>query len=155
MSGFIINLATLAAGSSRLEARATAEELQLPPAEWPGGVEAALELDRTGNLVTIRGRVRSAARLGCVRCLRTFELPVAVDLAVVADRAGGRGRLEEDLEADGYMMFHDGRQLDLRGEARESLLLELPITPHCREDCPGLCPRCGADLNDGSCGCAA
>ena len=155
MSGFIINLATLAAGTNRLEARATAEELQLPPGEWPGGVAATLELDRTGNLVTIRGRVRAAARLECVRCLRTFELPVAADLAVVADRSGGRGRLEEDLEADDYMMFHDGRQLDLREEARESLLLELPITPHCREDCPGLCPRCGADLNEGSCGCAA
>jgi len=155
MSGFIINLATLAAGASRLEARATAEELQLPPAEWPGGVEAALALDRAGELVAIRGRVRSAARLECVRCLRTFDLPVTADLTVVTDRAGGRGRLERDLETDDYMKFHDGRQLDLREEAREALLLELPITPHCREDCRGLCPRCGADLNDGPCGCAA
>ena len=38
---------------------------------------------------------------------------------------------------------------------RESLLLELPITPRCREECPGLCPKCGHDLNDGPCGCAA
>jgi uncharacterized protein len=155
MSGFIINLATLAAGRSRLEARATAEELELPPSEWPGGVEATFELDRAGQLVTIRGRVRSAARLECVRCLKTFDLPVTVDLAVVADRGGVRGRIEEDLATDDDMVFHDGRQLDLREEARESLLLELPISPHCREDCPGLCPRCGADLNDGSCGCAA
>ena len=154
MSGFIINLASLAAGTSRLEARATAEELQLPPAVWPGGAEADLELDRAGELVAIRGRLRSAARLECVRCLKAFELPVVVDVTMVADRSGGRGRLEEDLETDHYMLFHDGRQLDLREEARESLLLELPITPHCREDCRGLCPRCGADLNDGPCGCA-
>jgi uncharacterized protein len=155
MSGFIINLATLAAGASRLEARATAEELQLPPAEWPVGIEASLGLDRTGDLVSVRGKVRSSARLECVRCLQTFELPLAVDLTVVADRAGGRVRLEEELEADDYMLFHDGRQLDLREQARESLLLELPITPHCREDCRGLCPRCGADLNLGACGCPA
>ncbi len=155
MSGLIINLATLAAGMSRLEARATAEELQLPSAEWPGSVEAVLALDRTGDLVAIRGRIRSDARLECVRCLMAFDLPVAADLTVVADRAGGRGRLEEDLEADDYMKFHDGRQLDLREEARDALLLELPITPHCREDCRGLCPRCGADLNEGPCGCAA
>jgi DUF177 domain-containing protein len=155
MSGFIINLGTLAAGSSRLETRATAEELQLPPAEWPVGIEASLGLDRTGDLVSVRGRVRSSARLQCVRCLSTFELPLVVDLAVVADRAGGRVRLEEELEADDYMLFHDGRQLDLREQARESLLLELPITPHCREDCRGLCPRCGADLNLGACGCPA
>ena len=155
MSGLVINLATLAAGTSRLEATATAEELQLPPAEWLRGAEATLQLDCTGELVAVRGRIRSAAHLECVRCLRSFDLPVTTDLTVVADRAGGRGRLEEDLEADDYMKFHDGRQLDLREEAREALLLELPITPHCREDCRGLCPRCGADLNDGPCGCAA
>ena len=155
MSGFIINLATLAAGASRREARATAEELQLPAAEWPGEVEASLGLDRTGDLVSVRGRVRSSARLECVRCLRSFELPLTVDLTVVADRAGSRVRLEEDLEADDYMLFHDGRELDLSEQVREALLLELPITPHCREDCRGLCPRCGADLNQGACGCLA
>ena len=154
MSGFIINLATLAAGTSRLEATATAEELQLPSAEWPRGAEATLDLNRTGELVAVRGRVRSAAHLECVRCMRLFDLAVAADLMVVADRAGGRGRLEEDLEADGHMKFHDGRQLDLHEEAREALLLELPMTPHCQEDCRGLCPRCGADLNEGPCGCA-
>jgi len=154
MSGFIINLAALAAGASRLEARATAEELQLPLGDWPGGVEAMLELDRAGDFVAIRGRLRAGARLDCVRCLKAFDLPVVADVTMVADRAGGRDRLEQELEADHYMLFHDGRQLDLREEARESLLLELPITPHCREDCRGLCPRCGADLNDGPCGCA-
>jgi len=155
MSGFIINLATLAVGANHLEAVATAEELQLPPDEWPGGVEAALALDRTGELVAIRGRVRSAARLECVRCLRTFDLAITADLTVVMDRAGGRPRLGHELERDDDMKLHDGRLLDLREEAREALLLELPITPHCREDCRGLCPRCGADLNDGPCGCAA
>ena len=155
MSGFIINLATLAAGASRLETRATAEELQLLPSEWPEGVDATLELDRSGELVAIRGHLRYTARLDCVRCLNAFDLPIGVDMTMVADRAAGGSRLEADLEADRYMMFHDGRQLDLREEARESLLLELPITPHCREDCRGLCPRCGADLNEGPCGCPA
>src|SRR5262249_41790007 len=104
----------------------------------------------------IRGRVRSAARLECVRCLRTFDLPITADLTVVMDRAAGRSRLghEHELERDDDMKFHDGRLLDLREEARAALLLGLPITPHCREDCRGLCPRCGADLNDGPCGCA-
>jgi uncharacterized protein len=155
MSGLIINLASLAAGMTRLEATVTAEDLDLPPAEWPGGAEANLHLDRTGEMVAVRGRIRSAAHLECVRCLRPFDLPISTDLTVVADRAGGRGRVDKDLEADDYMKFHDGRQLDLRGEAREALLLELPITPHCRDDCRGLCPRCGADLNEGPCGCAA
>jgi len=53
------------------------------------------------------------------------------------------------------MLFHDGRRLDLRETVREALLLELPITPVCREDCPGLCPKCGADLSLGPCRCGA
>lgn len=155
MSGFIINLAAVAVGTHRLEVRATAEDLELSAVDWPEGVEATLGLDRTGDLVSVRGRLRASARLECVRCLRVIDLPLTVELAVVADRAAGRGRLETDLEADDHMMFHDGRELDLREQARETLLLELPITPHCREDCRGLCPRCGADLNQGQCECPA
>jgi uncharacterized protein len=47
------------------------------------------------------------------------------------------------------MRFHDGRRLNLTEDAREALLLEVPMTPLCREDCAGLCPRCGAELNTG------
>lgn len=154
MSGFVINLGTLPQGSSTLESRSEAAELDLLPAEWPGDVRARFDLDRTGELVSVRGRLRASARLECVRCLKIFDLPVDVTTTVVADRGGGPRRLEEELEADSFMKFHDGRQLDLREEAREALLLELPITPHCRQDCRGLCPRCGADLNEGPCGCA-
>jgi len=46
-----------------------------------------------------------------------------------------------------------GDQLDLRPMVRELLLLEVPDTPLCREDCAGLCPQCGADRNTVECGC--
>jgi uncharacterized protein len=154
MSGFIINLGTLPAGSASLEVGATALDLELSPEEWPEAIRADLDLDRTGDLVAVRGRIQARARLECVRCLEIFDLPVTVSMTVVADRAGAARGHEEELEANDYMKFHDGRQLDLRTEAREALLLELPITPHCREECRGLCPRCGANLNEGPCGCA-
>ncbi|MDE3205128.1 MAG: DUF177 domain-containing protein [Acidobacteriota bacterium] len=46
-----------------------------------------------------------------------------------------------------------GEMLDLRPLVRDAILLELPIAPLCREGCAGLCPTCGADLNDGPCTC--
>ena len=46
-----------------------------------------------------------------------------------------------------------GDYLDLRPLVRDALLLELPVAPLCRDDCRGLCPRCGADLNSGPCDC--
>jgi uncharacterized protein len=155
MSGFLINLATLPAGTSRLEVQASAASIGLSEQDWTEPVRAELSLDRSGEQVTVRGDIHGTARLECVRCLREFGLRVEAPVLVHADRAGTSRRDEQDaLERDDYMRFHDGRQLDLGGEAREALLLEIPIDPHCREDCKGLCPRCGADRNEGECGCA-
>jgi uncharacterized protein len=155
MSAFVINLATVNPGRNRVEEQAEAKALDLPEPEWAGNVRGAFDLDRNGNQVALRGRVSAVARLECVRCLREFERAVEAELTVLADRSGGARRVEDDLERDHYMKFHDGRQLDVREEAREALLLELPITPLCEEACKGLCPHCGADLNLGPCGCEA
>jgi uncharacterized protein len=153
MSAFVINLATVNPGRNRVEARAEATALDLPGAQWPGEVRGVFDIDRAGNQVALMGTVSTLARLECVRCLQSFDRPVEAELTVLADRSGSGRRLEEDLERDHYMKFHDGRQLDVREEARDALLLELPITPHCRETCLGLCPTCGADLNLGPCEC--
>ena len=153
MSGFHINLATLPAGRSRLEAEAQAPDLGLAAGEWNGPIRGRLTVDKANEQVTVRGPIEAHANLECVRCLRAFELPVETELLVYADRSATSRRSEEedDLERDQYMKFHDGRELDVSEDVRESLLLELPISPHCREDCPGLCPKCGADLNEGPC----
>jgi uncharacterized protein len=155
MSDFILDLATLKPSHDRVEIETPASEVGLPEAEWPGTVRASLRVERSGDRVTVRGDVASVVHLECFRCLREFDLEVSTPYTVFADRRGNASAAEEkDLERDDYMMFHDGRRLDLRESVRETLLLELPISPRCREDCPGLCPKCGADLNLGPCGCA-
>jgi uncharacterized protein len=52
-------------------------------------------------------------------------------------------------------MWYEGELVDLSPPLRERLLLSLPTLPLCRDDCRGLCARCGSDLNAGPCGCAA
>jgi uncharacterized protein len=154
MSSFVIELARLPQGSSLARPEADAAEVGLPAAGWPGRVAGDFSVERSGERITVRGRVWGAAWLECVRCLKGFERSLDVPLELFADRMGtGSRRDEVELERDDYMMFHDGRRLDLSEQVREALLLELPIAPHCREDCEGLCPRCGADLNDGPCAC--
>jgi uncharacterized protein len=154
MSRFAIDLGSLRQGRTRVELEAEAPELELPEEGWAGAIRGAFDVEKTGESVSVRGDIAATARLECVRCLAVFDRPVRAPLEVFADRAGsGRARDEAELERDEYMRFHDGRQLDLRAEAREVLLLELPMVPHCREDCQGLCPKCGADRNAGPCGC--
>lgn len=157
MTGFSLRLASLPSGASRQRLEAAAGELGLPAEQWPEAVVADLGVEKNGDRVTVRGTLAAVARLECVRCLKRFDLPLRVPFEVFAERAGtSRHRDEEvELERDDYMMFHDGQQLDLREQARETLLLEVPMTPHCREDCQGLCPTCGADRNAGPCGCTA
>ena len=154
MSGFSIDLAALPSGISRIRVEAQGLDLGFPPAGWTGPIVGVLEVQRSGDRISVQGRLEASAWTECVRCLRSYELPLEVPFEVFAERAGtGYRPDEEELERDDYMKFHDGRHLDLRDEAREALLLELPIAPHCREDCRGLCPHCGADLNQGRCSC--
>jgi len=154
MSSFILDLAQFPQGSSQARAEADATQIGLPAAGWPGRVAGDFRVERSGDRIMVRGRVRSAAWLECVRCLRGYELSLDVPFEVFAERSGAGSRRDEaELVRDDYMMFHDGRKLDLCEQIREALLLELPIAPHCREDCEGLCPRCGADLNNGPCAC--
>jgi uncharacterized protein len=154
MTGFILDLGALPTGTSQVRVRLPVEELGLSAADWRGLVLGVFDVERNGDRISVRGKVEASARVECVRCLRGCELPVEAPLDVFAERAGVGLRLdEEELERDDYMKFHDGRTLDLREDARGALILELPIAPHCREDCRGLCPRCGADLNDGPCVC--
>lgn len=156
MNAFTIDLAGLRSGTSHVRLEAQPGDLGLPPDEWSGSVVGSLGIDRNGDRISVRGKVEALARVDCVRCLRSLELAVEAPLEVFADRSGSGSRSDEkELERDDYMLFHDGRNLALSEEAREALILEVPIAPRCREDCRGLCPRCGADLNQGTCDCAA
>ncbi len=155
MDVFALDLATLPAGPSEVVIEASPEQLGLEAGAWSGPVVGRLRVEKSGEQVTVRGTLLATARIECVRCLGPATLGIRAPFEVFAQRGGGRRQeLDDALERDDYMLFHDGRRLDLREQARETLLLEVPMTPWCRPDCRGLCPRCGADLNQGPCGCA-
>jgi uncharacterized protein len=59
---------------------------------------------------------------------------------------------ESPRDGESYQLRLD--TIDLAPLVREAIMLELPLAPVCSPDCQGLCPTCGADLNDGPCGCA-
>jgi len=154
MPGFTLDLAHLPQGTSHVELEADSTQIGLTAEEWPGRVVGVVGIERDGDRIHVRGTIRAAAWLECVRCLKGFERTLSVPFDVFSERAGrSRQRIEEELERGNYMKFHDGRRLALGDDAREALLLELPMAPRCREDCAGLCPRCGAELDNGPCGC--
>jgi uncharacterized protein len=156
MSGFVLDLGTLRPVVDQVEVESAPSDVGLTQPEWREQVRGSFVVERSGERVSVRGAVRARAHVECVRCLREFNLSLEAPMVLYAERTGSTSREEQDqLERDDYMLFHDGRRLDLRETVRELLLLELPITPVCREDCPGLCPKCGAELSLGPCRCGS
>lgn len=95
------------------------------------------------------GSIEGAVAAECRRCLREVTVSVAEELHLVFADADD----EEADDSDVYLVDPRSAVVDLRSAIREQWLLVVPAYVLCREDCKGLCPRCGADLNQGPCAC--
>ena len=100
-------------------------------------------LERISDGIVVHGTVSGEFESECSRCLAPvrahFETPV-------------RELFERDvIEGETYPL--EGEEIDLELPVRDTVLLDLPATPLCREDCAGLCPMCGIDRNQADCDC--
>ncbi len=127
--------------------------------QFLGPILSRLELRPIADTIEVRGRLSARLRLTCARCLAKFEQDLDRELhCTYAPRPPERrdpkaGDLE--LSADDVgLIFFDGRTIDTAEAVREEVLSAIPLRALCREDCRGLCPHCGTDLNTGNCTCA-
>ncbi len=120
-----------------------------------GPVNVMLSYYRAGTDIFFTGELRAATWAVCARCAeefaahseRSFRFVLTPKVVGGDEEIGFR---EEDLELSVY----DGDEIDLSPLIREQVLLSLPTRPLCADECRGLCPRCGANLNHVQCGCA-
>ena len=96
------------------------------------------------------GQIEGTVQSECRRCLTETSDRVAIDSHLIFAEAEHE---DENDESDVFVLDPGARSLDLRPAVREEWLLNAPAFALCREDCKGLCPRCGADLNQGPCDC--
>ncbi|VAX19005.1 hypothetical protein MNBD_NITROSPINAE04-598 [hydrothermal vent metagenome] len=130
------------------------DELGQIAAERP--VEAVGRLYRAGTTIYFDGEVDAAIRLDCSRCLETFSFGVSGKVsAVFMPEAEGKGEgPEKQLRADDLdVQFYDGDEIDLLPPIRDYVAFEIPMRPLCADDCNGLCPECGLNLNKTKCSC--
>jgi len=105
------------------------------------------------------GSVKVTVSLTCSRCLAEFESPIESKITIFfRPGAAEETVLEEEAELNEQdlisAVFTDD-EIDLGHEMEEQIALEIPFRPLCDENCRGLCPECGADLNHAPCSCAA
>jgi uncharacterized protein len=118
-----------------------------------GRCELNLRATRAGDEVELIGSLNATIGFECDRCLKPLSVPVeqSFDLHYVPPLKAGD---ERELGADDLSTgFYQGETIDLDDVVREQVELALPMTRLCTEECEGLCPDCGANLNDAKCAC--
>jgi uncharacterized protein len=134
-----------APGSRRaLSLSARVEGLEAGLLRVRDALDLELVLEAIDGGILVQGSVAGRYAGSCGRCLEPITPPFEVQVAEVYRPPGG-------VWEEGYVI--NETSIDLDGMVRDSVGLEIPLKPLCRPDCAGLCPRCGADLNDGACGC--
>lgn len=151
-------MAMLSFDLQALQSKAATVQGELSPDDdvWQEGDRRPSEPLRVSGRVTSagpdrfywHGRVEGGATLPCRRCLVEASVGLAEETHVIFSQAGDR---EDD--PDVFELDPGAWELDLRPAVRELWLLHAPAYALCRDDCKGICPTCGADLNDGPCEC--
>lgn len=118
-------------------------------------VQGDVTLVRTDRSILVRGTLKTAVELTCGRCLSLFRAPLTLDIEEeyypTTDIFTGT-RLPVPAESSGGTI-DECHILDLSEAIQQYATLAMPMKPLCRENCAGLCPSCGHNLNQGECGC--
>ncbi|MBV9482373.1 MAG: DUF177 domain-containing protein [Acidobacteria bacterium] len=106
--------------------------------------------------IRVKGDLSTRLQISCARCLEPVEQLVARSFDLLYRPQGIDARGDElsvtDVEAE--IGYYRGEGLELEDLLREQILLALPLKIICAEDCKGLCPHCGKNLNLAQCSCA-
>jgi uncharacterized protein len=118
-------------------------------------IQGELKFTNTGSLLLITGEVHTDVRLECSRCVTDFieRVDASIEEEFSLDRVGDSIQalpLEDDEIS---LPIITNNQLDVTELVRQNILVVLPIQPLCMQDCKGLCPTCGENLNVRQCPC--
>jgi uncharacterized protein len=134
--------------SHALESIPPTEGLEISPR-----LEGQLQILVSGKDYFLLGTVRGVMHLQCSRCLADFSVQKQVDLHIVIRRSAEKQSEKESDGAEEDFIYIDGPEIELSEIILQELLLEVPMKPLCREDCPGLCSKCGAVVGSTECAC--
>lgn len=124
-----------------------------------GAVTGSVRIAPVGKVLTVSGQIVATVKGACSRCLTPLHSPVRTEFATdyhpvteARDEMQNEHEYEligEDLE----IAYYYGEEIDIHDVLHEQLMLSVPMQQVCSEDCKGLCPHCGKNLNTGLCDC--
>lgn len=122
-------------------------------------VDISVSITNSGREFFAAGTMAGTIRQQCGRCLAEFDQEINAVVEAPYFPKGGEDETSTDDETDeaeledGEVNYYSGDTVDLFDVLHDQLFLAIPIKALCKEDCKGLCPQCGADLNVEQCSC--
>lgn len=140
--------------------RAVDDDQSWGPAEdaLAGAIALDLALEAVGDGIVVRGTIEFPLEIPCARCLRPQRERHRVDVTELfrdPRRVAHEVEVGDDTPPDddeGYRITDDRTAIDLTALLHDVVVMDIPLRVLCREDCRGLCPRCGVDRNREDCG---
>ena len=131
------------------------ETLDIAEDKRDNAVSGEISLLRTQRGILARAELHTELELTCSRCLSAFRYPLDINFEeeYIQTVNVNSGLPLETSGEPGSFTIDEHHIVDLREAVRQYALLLIPMKPLCREDCAGLCPECGRNLNQGLCGC--
>jgi len=116
--------------------------------EEPVKVELVLTKEKSTQVI-VEGKLNGVLGGECSRCLEAYKNPVSVSFVTIYKDKKEFTDDDKDSDVNAY----ENNEIDLYDFLRQTMILEMPMKPLCIEDCKGLCPVCGKNLNRETCGC--
>jgi len=140
-------------GVHRIEETLDSKDLDLRPEMFASAIRAHLILDRHDPYLQFEFNLGATVRLVCDRCAAPYDH----ELEVKAPMLYVMGRAAPDSPDDPEIVYLPvgAAEVDITTDLRDFIMLAVPGRRLCSEDCKGLCPSCGADLNEQPCACPA
>ena len=153
-----IDLSHLPAEGLRIERRITPNAWKIHEQDWDSAGELWFEVFISGSAqkAVVEGRFTAPITAECHRCLGSVHLDLArrFHLTYLASDPERMAKEEVELSGDELeVAYLESEFLSLHDLIREQVYLSLPMKFLCKAECQGLCPNCGADLNQVECGC--
>jgi uncharacterized protein len=145
-----IQVGGLSEGVHEYSFRVAPAELGLS-SEFRDAVDVKATLEKTSRQLLLRGSVATTAEVECDRCVALIREPIGsgYQMHYVWEETDA-----ERIDPSEVQVLLPGQTvIDLSDDVRQTVLLALPLKHVCREDCKGLCPHCGRNLNEGTCDC--
>lgn len=151
MEKIIIKIAGLSDGEFHFEFNEPVTKLDLD-APFCGKFTVKVKLQKMVHQFFVDFSLSADAEFECDRCAVLFQTKLKNNFKMVYSLGGAKTEGSEDT-LDFACLPADCDKINIAQELREFAMLSVPMKKLCKDDCKGLCPRCGKDLNESLCGC--